>query len=91
VLCQLPAPPPRLRALIRWAPAVILVDIAVCLGLHRVTEVLAGLRLGLPFDEALPLTVRPQTVSPQTLSTSTPAALNAASSASPASSSVMRV
>jgi membrane-associated phospholipid phosphatase len=81
VLCTLLAPPPRLRALIRWAPPLILVGTNVYLGFHWVTDMVAGLLLGLLIEQALP----------QTLMTSTPAALNGASSASPASSSVMRV
>ena len=91
VLCPLLAPPPRLPALIRGASPVILVGTNVYLGFHWVTDVAAGLLLGLLIEQALPQTLRPRTVSPQTLSTSTPAALNAASAASPASSSVMRV
>jgi membrane-associated phospholipid phosphatase len=81
VLCALLAPPPRLRALIRWAPPVILAGTTAYLGFHWVTDVVAGLLLGLLIEQAIP----------QTLMTSTPAALNGAKSASPASSSVMRV
>jgi membrane-associated phospholipid phosphatase len=80
VICTLLALPPTVTTAIRWAAPAIVSITNVYLGFHWVTDMVAGILLGLLIQQLL-----------QTRSTSTPAALKEASSASVASSSVTRV
>jgi membrane-associated phospholipid phosphatase len=80
VICTLLALRPAVSATIRWAAPAIVVVTNIYLGFHWVTDMVAGVLLGLFISQLL-----------QTRSTSTPAVLNGASSASVASSSVTRV
>jgi hypothetical protein len=103
VLCTLIALPPRLRALIRWAPPVILFATNVYLGFHWISDMIAGVLLGLLIETVLrgtellglpgtgPLGTGPLGTGLQTRRTSTPAARSGASVASVASESVTSV
>jgi membrane-associated phospholipid phosphatase len=72
---------PAVTTAIRWAAAAIVCATNIYLGFHWVTDMIAGVLLGLLIEQLLS----------QTRSTSTPAALNGASTSSVASSSVTRV